>query len=215
MNLSPGGRDASGVFYLELSMDRNEKAASIHEDMIKAGWWQQVREQIDGYVTGNTRTVGRNIGELLCLVHSEISEAWLGNATNSMDDHLPHLPMFQVEIADTAIRTYDILGYYNSLDGCATFTPSEIFDFPYEMKPDNYMKLGVCHCLISDAMEAFRKGYTLKAKMCLNFLLDCLEQIAEEDHFDLDDIIEQKREYNRNRADHKLENRTKTDGKRF
>lgn len=51
-----------------------------------------------------------NIGERLCLVHSEISEGMEGARKNKMDDHLPHRPMLEVELADAVIRIFDIAG---------------------------------------------------------------------------------------------------------
>lgn len=52
----------------------------------------------------------RNIGEMLMLVTSELSEALEGDRKNLMDDKLPHRKMFDVEIADAMIRLFDIAG---------------------------------------------------------------------------------------------------------
>lgn len=52
----------------------------------------------------------RNTGELLCLVHSEISEAMEGDRKNLRDDHLPNRAMVDVELADAVIRIFDIAG---------------------------------------------------------------------------------------------------------
>jgi len=52
--------------------------------------------------------IERNVGELLCLVHSEISEAMEGHRKNLMDDKLPHRSMLEVELADAVIRIFDI-----------------------------------------------------------------------------------------------------------
>ncbi len=49
----------------------------------------------------------RNKGELLCLIHSEVSEAMEGERKNLMDDKLPHRPMAEVELADVIIRVLD------------------------------------------------------------------------------------------------------------
>lgn len=49
----------------------------------------------------------RNRGELLCLIHSEISEAMEGERKSLMDDKLPHRPMAEVELADALIRILD------------------------------------------------------------------------------------------------------------
>lgn len=50
----------------------------------------------------------RNVGELLALVHSEISEGLEGHRKDLMDDKLPHRKMFEVELADALIRIFDI-----------------------------------------------------------------------------------------------------------
>lgn len=73
----------------------------IHRRNVAAGWWNdlETREPLD-----------RNVGELLCLAHSEISEAMEGFRKDLMDDHLPHRKMAEVEIADTMIRLFDIAG---------------------------------------------------------------------------------------------------------
>ena len=51
--------------------------------------------------------VQRNRGELLCLIHSEISEAMEGERKGLMDDKLPHRRMAEVELADALIRILD------------------------------------------------------------------------------------------------------------
>ena len=69
----------------------------IHTQNKQMGWWDNPRE----------------IGTLLCLVHSEVSEAMEGARKNLMDDHLPHRSMLEVELADAVIRILDIAGGYN------------------------------------------------------------------------------------------------------
>lgn len=60
-------------------------------------------------VKENTETT-RNVGEILCLIHSEISEAMEGHRKNLMDDKLPHRKMLEVELADAMIRIFDLAG---------------------------------------------------------------------------------------------------------
>lgn len=73
--------------------------ANIHR--LNETWW---RDPFTG------EPLKRNVGEILCLVHSEISEAMEGHRKSLADDKLPHRTMFAVEIADTLVRLFDIVG---------------------------------------------------------------------------------------------------------
>ena len=77
-------------------MNLNELAEFVHAANIH--WWQDIN-------TG--QPIKRNRGELLALIHSEISEALEGERKSLMDDKLPHRPMAEVELVDAIIRILD------------------------------------------------------------------------------------------------------------
>lgn len=66
-----------------------------------ATWWVDIN-------TGEWKD--RNVGELLMLCVTELSEAFEGYRKNLPDDKLPHRKMFEVEIADCLIRLFDLCG---------------------------------------------------------------------------------------------------------
>jgi NTP pyrophosphatase (non-canonical NTP hydrolase) len=64
-------------------------------------------------VTKQPRTAEQNdalFPTRIALCHSELSEALEGHRKGLMDDKLPHRRMAEVELADTAIRVFDLAG---------------------------------------------------------------------------------------------------------
>lgn len=80
-------------------MDLNQYAREAHN--ANESWWIDIE-------TGHR--LNRNKGELLCLIHSEISECLEGVRKGIADDHLPHRSMEEVELADALIRIFDYAG---------------------------------------------------------------------------------------------------------
>lgn len=80
----------------------NTFAADCHSASRKGGWYTDPD-------TGAEKV--RNIPEMLCLIHSEISEAMEGYRKSLQDDKLPHRKMIEVELADAMIRIGDLAGY--------------------------------------------------------------------------------------------------------
>ena len=90
-----------GIHNAELIEAGHVLTVSCHGNAHGRGWW------IDP-ATGEEKD--RNVGELLCLVHSEISEAMEGARKNLQDPHLPQYQNLHVEMADAVIRLFDMAG---------------------------------------------------------------------------------------------------------
>jgi hypothetical protein len=82
-------------------LSANTLQSACHGRAWNNGWWHDLQ-------TGEF--VARPVPELLCLIHSEISEALEGYRKDLMDDKLPHRKMLEVELADAVIRIFDMAG---------------------------------------------------------------------------------------------------------
>lgn len=69
-----------------------------HGTAFKKGWYHDPE-------TGEPKE--RNFGEVIALMHSELSEALEHDRKGTMDDKLPYRPGVEVEFADTIIRILD------------------------------------------------------------------------------------------------------------
>lgn len=88
----------------EIDREGVARAVSIaarvcHAQSVRSGWWHDVK-------TGEP--LDRNVPEMLCLIHSEVSEAMEGYRKSLPDDHLPHRLMIEVELADAVVRIFDL-----------------------------------------------------------------------------------------------------------
>ena len=82
-------------------MNLNSYAQQVHTASQK--WWHDLD-------TGER--LERNKGEMLALMHSELSEMLEGIRKNLQDDKLPHRKMEEVELVDLLIRAFDYAGAY-------------------------------------------------------------------------------------------------------
>lgn len=69
-----------------------------HDTATNAGWYRDP-------ATG--APIQRNFGEVVALMHSELSEALEADRKSLMDDHMPHRSGVEVELADCVIRIFD------------------------------------------------------------------------------------------------------------
>lgn len=76
----------------------NAMSMLVHKTACDAGWYRNPR-------TGKPKK--RNFGEVVALMHSELSEALEADRKSLKDNHLPHLNGVDVEFSDCVIRIMD------------------------------------------------------------------------------------------------------------
>lgn len=82
----------------------NELRDFCYQESTNAGWHTNLE-------TGEL--LERNKGEMIALIHSEVSEMLEGERKDLMDDKLTHRKMAEVEAADVIIRVLDYCGRWN------------------------------------------------------------------------------------------------------
>lgn len=89
----------------ELQKDTKENINFLRDfcfqESFNAGWHTDLE-------TGEL--LDRNKGEMISLIHSEVTEMLEGERKDLMDDKLPHRKMVEVEAADAIIRILDYCG---------------------------------------------------------------------------------------------------------
>jgi NTP pyrophosphatase (non-canonical NTP hydrolase) len=87
----------------------NKLANDIYQHNVAAGWYTDLSTGLPFGPAGTAS--GRNIGEMLMLIVSEVAEGMEGYRKGLQDDKLPHRSMLEVELADAMIRIFDLAGY--------------------------------------------------------------------------------------------------------
>lgn len=108
----------------------NHLSEVCHGLACQSGWWTDLK-------TGEDLHGKRNIPEMLCLIHSEISEAMEGFRKNLADDKLPHRKAIEVELADALIRIYDLAGSMDMDIGGAVMEKLAFNQSRADHKPEN------------------------------------------------------------------------------
>lgn len=155
----------------------------------------------------------RSFNTFLCLFHSELSEAMEGVRKNLFDDHLPHYLMISVEVADFVTRILDWFGTKEGMD-----IDQVVFIDDHDFDDMDY--IAEMHELVSLSGLEFK---TNQDKMLMKeYVTTLLSEavmlafaMARKNRWDLLQIIDEKLEYNKTRADHQKANRVKEGGKKF
>lgn len=180
--------------------DWTKLAREIHADNVAAGWWTDLK-------TGADLTATRDRLNLSMLVITELTEAADAYSRDAFDDKLPQYKGVGVELADAQIRILDRLGAdgYDPVYVPLQTMVDENFDRDFTV---TVMSIGM-------AAEHDRKGRMWDACAQLTEALNWIEAWGRSMGFDMHELREAKREYNRQRADHKPENRRAEGGKVF
>lgn len=157
----------------------------VYSRNLKAGWWTDIE-------TGQPKK--RNVGELFMLFVTEIAEAYMAYRDDLADDKLPEYPGLGVELADLGIRWADF---------CGALMAGNIVEHSGARNPGDEMFIEVL--AIAERYEAIRKTPEAKGEPETGELIPA---------GDVSIMVDRKLAYNATRADHKIENRLKEDGKK-
>ena len=171
----------------------HELATQIHQFNVDKGWW-------DEYLEDKTKRFDTS----MMLVISELLEAMEGCRKDAMDDKLPEYPMFDVELADAAIRLLDLAGAYE--------IENRIRKLQFKSR-NSYFRRSTKPEQLFSAVQMMLRGLDISGKVYSGLI--AVHCIADIHNIDLRAMIQAKMEYNDTRADHLRENRAKKGGKKF
>lgn len=106
-------------------------AETVH--FLNDQWWRNPK-------TG--RRIERNKGEMIALIHSELSEALEGVRKDKMDDHLTTWKSEEIEMADAVIRIFDYCHGHGLHLGPAIMAKLFYNADRADHKPENRLKKG-------------------------------------------------------------------------
>lgn len=102
-------REYSGMTPDQIIATFDDLIYVIHDLALKKGWWQEERE----------------MGTMLALIHSEVSEALEADRTDANSEKIPEFTGLEEELADVIIRILDLAGYYDLRIGQAVLAKHE------------------------------------------------------------------------------------------
>lgn len=177
----------------------NRYATQIHTDNVRAGWWSPPRP----------------VAVTLMLIVTEISEASeAAGPPMKKDDKLVNRWGLEVELADAAIRIFDLAGREKvDLDQCQAALLGENKRYRSPLPVQRALMEIVNE--ISRATEGDRKADRARFQTGLTAALQRIIELAGDLRLDLWTAIAEKCAFNATRADHQLENRAKTGGKSY
>lgn len=178
-------------------MNMNKLALEIYEQNKQVGWWDDP---------------DRCIYQTLQLVSTEIAEATEGERKNLMDDHLPHRRMGEVELADALIRVLDLAGRYNWAYTQNTDINKMLEKI--ESIAGKHLALNADLCKIADAIFDCIDGQGL-IDHYYSSLVNGILFVGAYCEYDVMGALVEKLVYNKERQDHKRENRQTEHGKKF
>ena len=175
----------------------------IHAHNVKVGWWDDPDECVM---------------QKMQLISTEVAEATEGARKNLMDTHLVNRPMEEVEYADALIRILDVggkLGLKFEKLAVAHRWCIPTNSIGQQQLGINAAIIDFAECYFEYNLNANNDVYKYIARFSYSDLIASVVKVARNRGFSVMTAIEEKREYNAQRADHKRENREKTNGKKF